>query len=87
MPSKKIAQRIKLIRERFGLSQKSFAERLSVGQTTVAHWELTGKVPKRMLGLITHKFGISLEWLQSGKEPMRAGTDRALRMLSERVLS
>lgn len=60
--------RIKEIRKDNGLSQEQFAEKLNIGQTTVAGYESGTRTPRNStIKAICNTFNISEEWLLSGK--------------------
>lgn len=63
--------RIREIRDYFGLNQRTFADRIDVGQSTLAMFE-TGDRPVRDVYIkrICSEFCINEEWLRSGKGEM-----------------
>lgn len=72
-PMGKLANRIKFVRKRAKLSQERFAEALGtvesvkVTRGAVGNWELGGGISRANLSAIAEKFGVSLDWLESGR--------------------
>ncbi|BBB99374.1 phage repressor protein C with HTH and peptisase S24 domain [Bradyrhizobium elkanii USDA 61] len=72
-PMGKLANRIKFVRKRAKLSQEKFAEALGtvedvkVTRGAVGNWELGGGISRGNLAAIAEKFGVSLDWLESGR--------------------
>lgn len=69
-------ERIKQIRKMTKLTQKKFAEVLSLSQNYIAQIEIGTKKPSdRTISDICREFHISEEWLRTGKGEMDAPTD------------
>src|SRR5882757_6856818 len=72
-PMGKMANRIKFVRKQAKLSQERFAEALgtvedvNVTRGAVGNWERGGGISRANLAAIAEKFGISLDWLESGR--------------------
>jgi len=68
MRQKTLAERIRWLRAKLGLSQKEFANLVGKSLRTVQRWE-SGEVtiPKSVLRHIANTTGVSLEWLETGK--------------------
>lgn len=72
-PMGKLANRIKFVRKRAKLSQERFAEALGtvegvkVTRGAVGNWELGKGISRVNLSAIADKFGVSLDWLESGR--------------------
>ena len=63
-----IGQRIKQLREKLGLSQREFAEKIGKSRIGVAQWEAGKRTPdESTLKLIAKEFGVSEEWLKTGE--------------------
>lgn len=60
----------KLVNERFGGSQTSFANALGVPQTSIANYfnKRASKPSFEVLGLMVDKLGVDARWLLTGKE-------------------
>jgi len=66
-----IANRIKMIRNEFGLNQKEFAERLGVTNAHISRMEKGITTPSEaLMKLMCKEFEINIEWLKSGTQPM-----------------
>lgn len=64
-------ERITILRERLGLSQKDFAEALETTQTTVSRWERGAvKLPAGAAARIARVFNVSYDWLAGKDAPM-----------------
>ena len=62
-----IHERLKLIREKIGLNQTSFAEVFSVTQRTLSNWETGRNEPSlRVLQKISRDYNINMNWLITG---------------------
>ncbi len=74
--SSEIRDRIKLAREKTGLSQEAAAEKANVTQSTWSLWE-GGTIPRGgnrvRIGLA---LGVNPEWLRTGEGPMELDTAR-----------
>lgn len=72
-PMGKLANRIKFVRKQSKLSQERFAEALGtvdgvkVSRGAVGNWELGKGISRVNLAAIADKFGVSLDWLESGR--------------------
>lgn len=72
-PMGKLANRIKWVRKRAGLSQERFAEALGtvedvkVTRGAVGNWELGGGISRANLAAISEKFVVPLDWLEFGR--------------------
>ena len=77
--SKELAARITQVRTNSGLNKVEFGRILSVSTSYISYLETGEKAgepvnPKEsLLFMISYKFGVSLEWLKTGKGPMMAG--------------
>lgn len=59
--------RIKAVRQKFGLTQAQFAERISLSQNYIALIETGKRDPSdRTISDICREFGVSLDWLKNG---------------------
>ena len=66
-----LGERMKLIRESIGLSQKLFGDQLGIPQTTYANYESNkAKVPDEIKQSLASGFNINLHWLITGDGPM-----------------
>jgi len=71
-PMGKLADRIKFVRKRAGLSQERFAETLGtvdgvkVSRGAVGNWELGKGISRGNLAAIADKFKVPLDWLEFG---------------------
>jgi transcriptional regulator with XRE-family HTH domain len=64
-------ERIKQIRQEAGLSQRKFAERISMSPSHIAGLELGNKqINDRIIKLICQEFGFSEYWLKTGEGSM-----------------
>ena len=65
--------RIKKVRGDAGLTQKQFAEKLSVNRLLISQWETGAAKPGKMrLYQIADLFGVRREWLENGAGEMFA---------------
>ena len=61
-----VGQRIRRIRQKLGLTQAQFAERLGIIKVSVARYE-SGRIPRSdVLDAIAQQGGVSVEWLLHG---------------------
>jgi len=69
-------ERIRNVRKALGLTQTEFAEKLGIKQNTMANLE-TGRrnASKQLLFSICREFGVNLDYLLHGDEPMFAPKD------------
>jgi len=66
-----IGQRLKALRKALGLTQREFANKLSLTEKSVRDYESDRRTPPdKTLRLISHTFGVSYEWLKEGKGEM-----------------
>lgn len=72
-PMGKLANRISFVRKRAKLTQEKFAEALGtvddvkVSRGAVGNWELGKGISRANLAAIADKFGVSLDWLETGR--------------------
>lgn len=64
-----MADRIKLLRERAGLSQAKFGEQFDVSREAVSQWENGGNIDPSRLVRISERYNVSLGWI-AGREPL-----------------
>ena len=68
-----MSARIKEARQARGWSQQELAERVSVSQPTIVHWEQGTHVPRHLaLARLADALGVSRQWLQSDGDTMEA---------------
>lgn len=61
-------ERIQKIRKHFGLSQRDFARKVDVGQSTLAMFETGDRQPKDIhINRICSEFGVNEVWLRTGE--------------------
>lgn len=64
-------ERMKELREKLGLNQRQFAERLGVRRNTVSTYEVSGVTPSNaVITAICKEFNVNRAWLEHGEEPM-----------------
>ena len=69
----KIGAKFKLIRQREGLSQKAFAEKLNIGPVTMNRLEKSGQQPDcQVLILLRNLFGVDLNWFLNDDAPVES---------------
>ena len=69
-----VGKRISKVRESAGLSARSFGERVGVGQRYINMLERDERQPSQALTIaISAKYGISEDWLRSGRGRFRNG--------------
>ena len=62
-----IGERVKKVRNYYGLTQNEFAEKLLLSRNTVATYEIGRCNPSdSALSLISKEFNVSFEWLKNG---------------------
>lgn len=62
-----MSERIKMIRQKLGLSQEEFGRRLGVTRGAITNIELNKVEPKPLfVDLICREFGVSEEWIKDG---------------------
>ena len=77
--SKEFAKRIALVRENAGMNKQEFARLLSISPAYVTYIESGEKngaplnPTKSLLFMISHKLGVNIEWLKTGKGSMFSG--------------
>lgn len=65
-------ERIRLLREKKGLSRAAFGERIGVSGDVINNLERGRvEVKEHIIKLISTEFGVTEEWLRNGTEPMR----------------
>ena len=68
--------RIKEVREKKGMTQEAFGEKLGVARNTVANYENGNRTPsKSVIRSICREFRIREDWLVNGVEPMEDDSD------------
>ena len=78
-----IGERVRTIRKEHGLSQRQFAEQIETTFDTVSRVELGKVIPaRRWLQKVADKFGISLQWLLTGKETEENVVDAVLNRIT-----
>ena len=65
-----INERIKLLRERLGLTQTALAEKINRAQNTVADYEKEKNIPERTIFDICNAFNVNEAWLRTGAGEM-----------------
>lgn len=76
-----LGMRIRSARIRAGLSQAELAIQISVSRTAVANWESSKsrtRPSSERLEAISHKTGVSWEWLATGRGSASVSNDDAL---------
>lgn len=64
-------KRIKEIRESAGLTQVEFGKKIGLARNTIANYETGNRIPSNIvINSICREFGISEEWLRTGKGEM-----------------
>jgi transcriptional regulator with XRE-family HTH domain len=80
------SQRIKLLREALGISQREFSKLLSLSAGYISGVEIDSRpVNDRLIKQIVSEFGVNEEWLLSGKGQMfskKDTDDRSARLLA-----
>ena len=72
-----IAERIKEIRKRAGLTQREFAERIGAKQNTIAQYEIGRNTPiDPVINSICRVFNVNESWLRYGTGEMDAETSQ-----------
>lgn len=61
------AKRIRHVRSLSGLSQEDFGKRLDVSRGAVGNWEIGKPINTEHLTLISHSFGVSMDWLANNQ--------------------
>lgn len=78
-------ERIYNLRKKSGLSQEEFADKLGVSRQAVSKWETGQSVPdSEKAAAIGSFFGVSLDWLINGVEPVVSATPAASATVAER---
>lgn len=78
-------ERIYNLRKKSGLSQEEFADKLGVSRQAVSKWETGQSVPdSEKAAAIGSFFGVSLDWLINGVEPVVSVTSAASATVAER---
>lgn len=67
-----MATRIRVARQRTGMTQHQLAERMHVTRGAVANWEINGRPKPSLAHLIrlAPVLGVSFEWLATGRGEM-----------------
>jgi len=66
-----IGERIKLLRQSLGLTQKEFASKIGIGEKTLRNYESGKFTPKEaVLRAIEQTFNVNPEWLRHGRGEM-----------------
>lgn len=66
-----IRDRIKILREKLGLSQEKFGEKIGVKRATICNYEKKERnISEQAIKSICREFNVNKEWLLYGKEPM-----------------
>lgn len=73
MNSEQSAARIKLIREKLGLSQSSFATGLGIPRTTLINYEKNTSIPAETLGILREKYRVNIDFFLTGDGSMFTG--------------
>ncbi|MCI7125363.1 MAG: helix-turn-helix domain-containing protein [Agathobaculum sp.] len=72
-------ERLKRIREHFGMTQSEFAKKLGIGQSTLAMMEVSKRdISDRHIKTICAIFSVNEEWLRSGEGEMFIATDKSI---------
>ncbi|AXM41549.1 helix-turn-helix transcriptional regulator [Xanthomonas oryzae] len=83
-----MSSRIKIARNRCGMSQRELALVLGISRATVAHWERPGSfLPStRRLAQLGQALGVSVEWLACGQNPDQQRRATAITQFSRKHL-
>ena len=74
-----IGDNIKALREKLGLTQQKFADRLFIKQNSLALIESNKRnISSSLLKLISYEFNARLEWLETGEGEMRNTSNETL---------
>ncbi|MCC0707021.1 helix-turn-helix domain-containing protein [Clostridioides sp. ES-S-0190-01] len=74
--NKKINEQIKLLRNELNLSQRDFSEKIEVGHSTLAMWEIGTRTPKDIhISKICSEFNVNEDWIRFGSGDMFIKTD------------
>jgi transcriptional regulator with XRE-family HTH domain len=80
-----VGERIRLVRKALGLTQKGFADRIGITYQMLGLYERGVYEPsEKVLKLISSVFGVSSEWLKSGKGHMWERQKAIAEQVSER---
>jgi len=81
----KVNDRLKQIRNHFGLSIRDYAKEISYSHSLYGQVEIGNREPSdRIIQLITSRFNVNKEWLLSGKGSMFASAPKDMRL--EKIL-
>jgi transcriptional regulator with XRE-family HTH domain len=80
-----ISDRVKFIRKKYKLTQKEFAERLRVGQSTVATVERKNNVSDQFVYILSNEFGIEEEWIRTGKGNMKKSPEEMVKEIINKL--
>ena len=81
------SERIQAVREKAGITQAEFAKACKITRSAISQIEsgLTKRPSAAVLLKISQQFGVSLEWLITGKGPMQASGPAALSVTQKRI--
>lgn len=66
-----IRDRVKILREKLGLSQEKFGERIGVKRATICNYEKKERnISDQAIRSICREFNVNENWLLTGEEPM-----------------
>jgi len=66
-----VNERLALVRKTLGLTQREFAQKISVATGFIASMEIgVRKVNPRIMKLVSNLFNINLQWLETGEGEM-----------------
>ncbi|MBQ7915372.1 MAG: helix-turn-helix transcriptional regulator [Firmicutes bacterium] len=90
--SNEMSERIRLLREHFGYSQKYAAEQLNISPQAYSHYENNRRIPDvDMLYKLSIFYGVSMEFLVTGQKeeltPIQALLKRDVQSLTDQEIS
>ena len=72
--NKPVGDRLRIIRELLGYTQREFCDILNVSSTSYAYYEGGDRMIPATTAIILHeKFGVNTNWLLTGKGPIYIG--------------